>query len=61
MSAKEIVADLLERLPDDVSMEEFLRQAEFMAGVREGLAELDRGEYISIEEVEAELPTWVIK
>ena len=61
MGAKEIVADVLEHLPDDASVEEVIRRIEFVAGVREGLAELDRGEGIPIEEIEAELPTWVIK
>ncbi len=29
--------------------------------VRQGLAELDRGERIPIDEVERELPSWIIK
>jgi predicted transcriptional regulator len=56
MSNKEIVADLLERLPEDTSLQSIAREIEFVAAVREGLAELDRGEGIPIENVEKELP-----
>lgn len=61
MSTKEIVQDLLQKLPEDVSLHQVAREIEFVAAVREGLAELDRGEGIPIEEVEKELPSWVIK
>jgi len=61
MSTKEIVQDLLQKLPEDVSLHQVAREIEFVAAVREGLAELDRGEGIQIEEVEKELPSWVIK
>ncbi len=33
----------------------------FVNTVRQGLDELDRGERIPIEEVERELPSWIIK
>jgi predicted transcriptional regulator len=61
MSNKEIVADLLERLPENTSLQNIAREIEFVAAVREGLAELDRGEGIPIEEIEKELPSWIIK
>ncbi len=61
MSNKEIVADLLERLPENTSLHNIAREIEFVAAVREGLAELDRGEGIPIEEIEKELPSWIIR
>ena len=61
MSAKEIVQDLLQKLPEDVSLHEVAREIEFVAAVRQSLAEIERGERIPIEEVERELPTWVIR
>jgi hypothetical protein len=54
MSNKEIVQDLLTRLPESASLQDIAREIEFVAGVRQGLAELDRGERIAIEEVAAE-------
>jgi predicted transcriptional regulator len=61
MSTKEIVQDLLQKLPENVSLHEVAREIEFVAAVRQGVAEIERGERIPIEEIERELPSWVIK
>jgi predicted transcriptional regulator len=61
MTNKQIVEDLLQRIPEEASLHDIARQIEFIAAVRQGLAELDRGERIPIEEVERELPSWIIK
>jgi len=61
MTNKEIVQDLLRRIPDDASLQDIARELEFIAAVREGLSELDKGDSVSIEEVEQELPSWIIK
>jgi len=61
MSSKEIVADLIQRLPDGISLNEIAREIDFVAAVRQGIDELDRGEYVSIETVERELPSWIIR
>lgn len=61
ISSKDIVKDLLQRLPDQISLHQIAREIEFVAAVRQGIAELDRGEGIPVEEVESELPTWVIR
>ena len=60
MSTKQIVRDLLERLPENASLHDVAREIEFVAAVREGLDELDAGQRIPIEEIERELPSWVI-
>jgi predicted transcriptional regulator len=59
MSNKQIVEDLLQRVPEGASLQDIARQIEFVDAVRKGLAELDRGEGIPIEKVEAELPSWI--
>jgi predicted transcriptional regulator len=61
MSTKEIVQDLLQKLPENVSLHEVAREIEFVAAVRQGIAEIERGERIPVEEIERELPSWVIK
>ena len=61
MTNKEIVQDLLRRIPDDASLQDIARELEFVAAVRQGLTELDNGESIPIEEIEQELPSWIIK
>jgi predicted transcriptional regulator len=61
LTQPQIVEDLLQRVPEGASLQDIARQIEFVDAVRKGLAELDRGEGIPIEEVEAELPAWIIK
>lgn len=61
MTTKQIVQDLLHRLPENVSLHDVAQEIEFVSAVRQGLAELDRGERIPIDEIERELPSWVIK
>jgi len=61
MSTKQIVRDLLERLPENASLHDVAREIEFVAAVREGLDELDAGQRIPIEEIEREVPSWVIR
>ena len=61
MADKEIVLDLLRRLPDDVSLYEIAQRLEFIAAVRQGLAEFDENkDSISIEQVERELTSWSV-
>ena len=61
MTNKEIVQDLLRRIPDDASLQDIAHELEFIAAVRQGLSELNNGDSIPIEEVEKELPSWIIK
>jgi hypothetical protein len=60
MSNKQIVDGLLQRIREDVSLHDIPHEIEFVAAVRQGLAELDRNEGIPIEDVERELPSWII-
>ena len=61
MTNKEIVQDLLRRMPDDASLQDIAKELEFIAAVRQGLADLDNGNSVSVEEVENELPSWIIR
>lgn len=61
MSNKELVLDLVQRLPDNATLLDIAREIEFVAGVREGFAQLDRGEGVPLEEVEKQLPSWISK
>lgn len=61
MTNKEIVQDLLRRIPDDASLQDIARELQFIAAVRQGLSELDEGHNIPIDQVDQELPSWIIK
>jgi hypothetical protein len=58
MSNKQIVQDLLQRLPESASLHDIAQEIEFVDAVRKGLAVLDRAERIPIEDVDFELPAW---
>jgi predicted transcriptional regulator len=45
----------------DASLQDIARKLEFIAAVRQGFSELDQGQSVSIEKVEHELPSWIIK
>jgi hypothetical protein len=60
-SNKQIVQDLLQRIPEDASLHDIAREIEFVAAVLQGLDELDYGDGIPIKEVERELPAWIIR
>ena len=58
MSTKEIVARLLERLPEEVSLHEVAREIEFIAAVREGFESYEREGGVSTEEARARVSSW---
>lgn len=57
MSEKETVLELVNRLPNNVTLREILREIEFVAAVKEGLEEIDQGQGISINSVEQMMET----
>jgi hypothetical protein len=61
VSDKEIVQDVLSRMPDDASLHDIAQELEFIAVVREGLAEFDdMKDRISIEKFEPRVPSWTV-
>jgi predicted transcriptional regulator len=61
MSDKEAVIELVKRLPSDISLREIIQQIEFIAAVREGFDEIERGKGIPIEDVEKMMDTWLTR
>lgn len=61
MSNREIAIDLIQRLPEDTSLQDIAREIEFIAGVREGFEQIERGEGVSAEEVRKMIPSWTTK
>ncbi len=58
MSDKEAVLELVKRLPATISLREILKEIEFIEAVKEGLAEIDRGQGISVNSVEQMMAAW---
>ena len=61
MSTKEILLEVAEKLPPDATLVDAIYELEFRQAVEEGLASLDRGERIPIEEVKAKIAEWAGK
>ena len=61
MSNKELVNDLVRRLLDQATLMEIAKEIEFVVGVREGFAQLDRGEGVPLEQVKQQLSSWITK
>jgi predicted transcriptional regulator len=60
MTEKEIVIETIRSLPDNCSLNDIAERIEFMAAVRKGLDQLDKGEGIPHEEVKKQLASWLI-
>ena len=61
MSNREIAIDLIQKLPENASLHEIAREIEFIAAVREGFEQTDRGEGLAAEEVRKMVPSWIAK
>jgi hypothetical protein len=61
MSNRELVLDVVSKLPEDSSMEDIMEKIRFVAGVQEAIEEADRGEGIPIEEARKRLRIWPSK
>jgi len=61
MSDKQLALDSIQRLPEDVSLAAIAERLEFLAGIRKGLDQVERGETVSHEEVKKQLATWLAK
>ena len=59
MTEKEIVLETIRALPDDCSLEDIAEPIEFMAAIRKGLDQLDRGEGIPHGEIKKQLASWL--
>jgi predicted transcriptional regulator len=57
MSNRDIAKDLIRKLPEDASLHQIAREIEFVAAVREGSEELQRGEGLPAEKVREMVPS----
>lgn len=59
MTDTEIVQDLLQRMPDDTSLQDIAYEREFIAAVQQGMAEIENGQWVTAEEIERDLIAWL--
>lgn len=58
MSTKEVLLEVAEKLPPDATLVDAIHELEFRQAVKDGLASLDRGERIPLEEARKRIPQW---
>ena len=61
MNDKQLVMELLNRMPADVKLRDIGAEIEFLAAVREGEDQADRGEVVPHEQVKREFASWISK
>jgi predicted transcriptional regulator len=61
MNDKQLVLDSIERLPEDASLEVIAERVEFLAAVRKGLDQIERGQTLPHDEVKRQLASWLVK
>jgi predicted transcriptional regulator len=61
MSDKQLALDSIERLPADASLDAIAERMVFLAAIRKGLNQIERGETVPHEEVKRQLATWLSK
>jgi predicted transcriptional regulator len=59
MSDKQLVIDLLNRLPADVKLRDIGAEIAFLAAVREGEEQADRGEVVPHQQIKQEFSSWI--
>jgi len=61
MSDKELAMDSIRRLPEDARLDTIAERMEFLAAIRKGIDEIERGETVPHDEVKRQLATWLSK
>ena len=61
MSDKQLALDSIRRLPDSAGLDVIAERMEFLAALRKGFDQIERGETIPHEEVKRQLATWLSK
>ncbi|HEU6448822.1 MAG TPA: hypothetical protein VFV23_10345 [Verrucomicrobiae bacterium] len=61
MSDKQLALDSIERLPEDASLNVIAERVEFLAAIRKGLDQVERGETVPHDEVKRQLASWLSK
>jgi predicted transcriptional regulator len=61
MTGKEEILEIIQKAPEDVTLEEILETVKVLIAIKEGEAAADRGDVVPHEEVKKMLPQWIAK
>jgi predicted transcriptional regulator len=59
MSTKSRVLDMVSNLPDDSTLDDIGYRLYVLESIEQGIAELDKGEYLSHDAAKKELAKWI--
>ncbi len=59
MTGKQLAIEIINTLPEDIDLCEIAHKIEFIAGVKEGFEQVDRGEGVSVEEAKRQIQSWI--
>lgn len=60
MTPKQQVLDIVAKMPDDSTLDDIGYELYVVQSIRQGLGELDRGEYLSHQAARGELGRWLM-
>jgi hypothetical protein len=61
MSNRQIVIELLQKLPEDAPLEEIAREVEFLAGIQVARDQAKLGEGEDLEDVVKQVDEWLVE
>ncbi len=61
MTDKRLVLELVQKLPEESTLQQISREIAFLAGLRAAEEQADRGELIDHDRIREELQTWTSK
>ncbi|MEI7732002.1 MAG: hypothetical protein WCO56_20680 [Verrucomicrobiota bacterium] len=61
MNARNVLLEVADKLPPDATLVDAIYELEFRQAVEDGLASLDRGERVPLEEARQRIPQWISK
>jgi predicted transcriptional regulator len=59
MSDKELALETIQRLPEDARLDTITERLEFLAAIRRGSEQIERGEAVPHDEVKRQLAAWL--
>ena len=61
MSNRELVIDLVRRLPEDTPLEQIARELELLAGIKTAREQARRGEGVSVDDARKLVDSWAAR
>lgn len=61
MSNKDLVLEIVQKMPDDVTLDQIIEQLQLEAALDKGLDDLEAGRVVTFEELKKRSEKWITK